>query len=134
MKSGPALQKLAKHKIEMLQQAVNAAANEADAAQARVTRLDMTLEQERLLAAQSGQGGGDFARYAMAMKPKRAGLAQEAAKAAARADAVRAELMEAFAEGKKIEILMERALERERAEEARIEQANLDEIALRKKG
>ena len=132
MKSGPALQKLAKHKIEMLQQAVNAAANEADVAQSRVTRLDMTLEQERLLAAQSPHGV-DFARYAMAMKPRRAALAQEAFKAAARADDVRAELMEAFAEGKKIEILMERALERERAEEARIEQANLDEIALRKK-
>jgi flagellar export protein FliJ len=132
MKSGPALQKLAKHKIEMLQQAVNAAANEADAAQARVTRLDAILEQERLLAAQS-PSGVDFARYAAAMKPKRAALAREAANAAMRAEEARAELMEAFAEGKKIEILMERALERERAEEARIEQANLDEMALRKR-
>lgn len=132
MKSGPALQKLAKHKIEMLQQALNAADTETEAAKARIARLDMTLEQERLIAAQSGQPV-DFARYAMVMKPKRAGLVQDAAGAASRADVVRAELMEAFAEGKKIEILMERALERERAEEARIEQANLDEIALRKK-
>jgi flagellar protein FliJ len=132
MKSGPALQKLAKHRIEMLQQSLNAADSEAEAAKARVTQIDLTLEQERLLAAEVGQIG-DFARYAMAIKPKRAGLMKEAAGAAARADEVRAELMEAFAEGKKIEILMERALERERAEEARIEQASLDEIALRKK-
>jgi flagellar protein FliJ len=132
MKSGPALQKLAKHRIEMLQQALNAADSEAHAAKTRVTQLDITLERERLIAAQSGEPT-DFARYAMAMKPRRAGLLKDSAAAAARADVVRAELMEAFAEGKKIEILMERALVRERAEEARIEQANLDEIALRKK-
>ena len=132
MKSGPALKKLAKHKIEMLQQSLNAADNELDAAQARVTRLDATLEQERLIAAESGQGI-EFVRYAAVMKPKRAGLVRDVAGAASRADVLRAELMEAFAEGKKIEILMERALERERAEEARIEQSNLDEIALRKK-
>jgi flagellar protein FliJ len=132
MKSGPALQKLAKHRIEMLQQSLNAAEGEAEAAFARVRNMNAALEQERLLAAQAGQGP-EFARYAMAIKPKRVGLMQDAAGAAARADSVRAELMEAFAEGKKIEILMERALERERAEEARIEQANLDEVALRKK-
>ena len=132
MKSGPALKKLAKHKIEMLQQALNAADSEVSAVQTRITHLDMTLEQERLIAAQSGQPV-DFARYAMMMKPKRAAMVLDAAGAASRADEVRAELMEAFAEGKKIEILMERALERERAEESRIEQANLDEIALRKK-
>lgn len=133
MKSGPALQKLAKHKIEMLQQALNAADSEVAAAQARVDKMDAVLEIERLMASESGQGG-DFVRYAMAMKPRRAGFAQDVEHAAARANEVRAELMEAFAEGKKIEILMERALERERAEEARIEQANLDEMALRKKG
>jgi len=132
MKSGPALYKLAKHKIEMLQQALNSADSEVAAAEARIKRLDMTLEMERLIAAQSGQPV-DFARYAMMMKPKRAAMVQDAAGAASRADVVRAELMDAFAEGKKIEILMERALQRERAEEARIEQAQLDEVALRKK-
>src|SRR5262245_47023734 len=108
MKSGPALQKLAKHKIEMLQQALNAADSEAEAARARVDRMDAMLEIERLMATESGQGG-DFVRYAMAVKPKRAGLVQEADAAAGRANEVRTELMEAFAEGKKIEILMERA-------------------------
>ncbi|MET0546358.1 MAG: flagellar FliJ family protein [Caulobacterales bacterium] len=132
MKSGPALHKLAKHRIEMLQQALNRADSTLAEARARASKMDKTLDDERALATQTGVGA-DFARYALMVRPKRDALSREIAQAAAHAAAVRSDLMDAFAEGKKIEILMERALIRERAEESRVEQSQLDEMALRKK-
>jgi flagellar export protein FliJ len=132
MKSGPALKKLAKHRIEILQRALNRADADAGVAQSKQLEVEAELQRERILAAESGDGA-DFARYAAAIAPKRAALAEATRKAAAHAHVLRAELLEAFAEGKKIDILLERAAARERAEDERIEQAQLDEVALRVK-
>src|SRR5437773_1202803 len=56
MKSGPALHKLAKHRIELLQQKLNEADSEAAIIRDAAQGLENTIVQERALAAQSDFG------------------------------------------------------------------------------
>ncbi|MGE3301802.1 MAG: flagellar FliJ family protein [Hyphomonadaceae bacterium] len=132
MSAAATLARVAKSRAEEIQRALAEADAYAEACAQRIVAHDARVKAEQQAAASSPFAS--YAAYATAALIRRAGLVSEHARATAEAQALRATLTEAFVEMKKLETLAENEIAAARAEEARREQADLDETAGRRAG
>src|SRR6266852_1040224 len=88
----------------------------------------MTADLEREIKTEQERAGITYPTYAKAAIQRRDNLARSVNDLKVQLEDARAALAEAFEELKKVEILEERDLQRERAEDAAHEQAELDHI------
>ena len=124
--------RVARHQSEEQQKIVAEITDARMAMEADRNRITALIEEEKgkLPADASIVERAAFATYAREMKVKTEELAVAIEGKAAEEDAAREVLREAFAEMKKLELLVEREATRVRAEEAKRETNLLDEIAV----
>ncbi len=134
MRSLESLIRLARFKVEELQKQMA----EVDAARADLTRqidkLAESVPEEQVAANASREGFVAYGSYAQAVIKRKENLRTSVADVDQRADALRAQLEEAFQELKKFELMEERRLAQEAAKRRKREAAQLDEIAQRMAG
>ncbi len=132
-RSHESLIKLARFQVEELQRQMADVDRARERLRAQIGRLDNDVERERKLAASDPEAGATFGAYAAAMKTRKENIQVSLADIDRQADTLRGELQDAFEQLKKYELLEERRLAAMEARERAAEQAELDEIAQRKK-
>ncbi len=132
-RSHESLIKLARFQVEELQRQMA----DVDAARqrlhAQVEKLDADVERERKLAETNPDAAATFGAYSQAMKTRKQNIHVSLSDIDVQAESLREELREAFEQLKKYELLEERRQAAQQARERASEQAELDEIAQRKK-
>ena len=93
-------------------------------------RIDETLAAERKAAAASIEAGRTFAAYARRVTAARADIDDDLAALAVEIERAADAVAAAFRNLKKYEITLERRIARARAAEARVDQAQLDEVGI----
>lgn len=95
-----------------------------------IAQLDESVVAEQRTARRFSEALGAYGGFARAALDRRSALLGSLAEARSAVDAAREELLDAFAEVKRYEISLEHQEQRDRDEQERIRQAQLDEAAL----
>ena len=95
-----------------------------------IAQLDESVVAEQRTASRFSEALGAYGGFARAALDRRGALLGSLAEARSAVDAAREELLDAFAEVKRYEISLEHQEQRDRDEQERIRQAQLDEAAL----
>lgn len=129
MRSGDALIRLAKHKIDGLRKLIQAAEESLAEIDRQLGQVDQDEKRERAIAARSGDPMGTLPHYLATLSARRANLRSTTHGITLQIEGLRGELRRAFEDQKRFELLEERRRAREAEAAARREQALMDESA-----
>jgi len=133
-KTRASLIRLQKHKVDELRRQVG----ELEAMRAGLLRqvedLDATLRREAQRAREDDVARFAYPGFSRSVEDRKTNLRTSAAEIEAEINRVKADLGEAYQDLKRIELVEEARLDRERAAAARLEQSQMDELAARRSG
>ncbi|MBI1776599.1 MAG: hypothetical protein HYR63_14735 [Proteobacteria bacterium] len=130
MKSLSSLIRLVKWRIDEKRRELMDRESEAEALRWKLQQGEEEIRAEQAWAKTTFEAGLGYGAYARRAIQRRAMLTQALAEAEAKVEVVRAELADLFLEQKQYEITQANRERRERERLAKIEQGELDEIAL----
>jgi len=129
MRSGDALIRLAKHKVEGLQKLLTQAQTSRSDLEKQTNDLEAAAAAEAIKAQKSVTGAAAWAGYFQGLQVRRRNIASSIAGVERQISGLRDDLQLAFEELKRFELLEEKRKTREAVGLARREQAMLDEAA-----
>lgn len=129
MKSLRTLIKIHQHQLDALRRDMTSLQSQRAQLEAAIGRLQNDLQTEAEKVTREQELAGYFGAFAERTRQRQDDLRQEIERLEEKMDALREEIAEAFSEVKKYEIALEKAHERERAEQQRKETIEMDEVA-----
>jgi flagellar export protein FliJ len=119
-----------RHQLDEKRRNLRTLEERAASIEGAIEKLDKSVAAERRVAKHSPDVSGAYGSFARAALDRRAALLETLSEASRAVDAAREELLDAFAEVKRYEISLDHQERREREEQERKVQGQLDEAAL----